>query len=120
MYMQSEVQSVRNRVKGPMAGRKYVLGSGNGVQSLETTGDRVRSSREVRIPLHNVLRTLLWDITLWTQLLFSHNSEETESLQYVSRCLRQDGLIFTQNLADVLYVQDSLLKCLIHYPQPLS
>jgi hypothetical protein len=52
MYMWSEVQSVRNRVKGPMAGRKYILGSGNGVQSPETTRDRVRSSGEVRIPLH--------------------------------------------------------------------
>jgi hypothetical protein len=50
-------------------------------------------------------------MTLWTQLLFSHNSEETEGLQYVSRSPRQDSLIFTQNLADVLHVQYLLLKC---------
>jgi hypothetical protein len=31
-YMQSEVQSVQNRVGGPMAGRKYVLESENGVR----------------------------------------------------------------------------------------
>jgi hypothetical protein len=43
-YMWSEVRSVRNRDKGPMAGRKYVLGSGNGARSVETTGDRVWSS----------------------------------------------------------------------------
>jgi hypothetical protein len=61
--------------------------------------------------VHHVLGTLLWDMTLWTQLLFSHNSEETESLQYVSRFLRQDSLIFTQNLADVSHVQYLLLKC---------
>jgi hypothetical protein len=36
-YMRSKVQSVWNRVKGPMAGRKYILGSGNGVRrQLET------------------------------------------------------------------------------------
>ena len=48
---------------------------------------------------------------LLTQLLFSHNSEETESLYYISRCPSQDGLSLTQNLADVLHVQDLLLKC---------
>jgi hypothetical protein len=51
MYMQSEVQSVWNRIKGPMAGRKFILGSGNGVQSWEMTRDRVQSSGEVKIPL---------------------------------------------------------------------
>ena len=44
---------------------------------------------------------------------WDYNSEdlETESLQYVSRFLRQDSLIFTQNLADVSHVQYLLLKC---------
>src|SRR6267154_124031 len=32
MYMRSEVRSVGKRDKGPMAGRKYILGSGNGVR----------------------------------------------------------------------------------------
>jgi hypothetical protein len=40
-YMRSKIQRVQNGVKGPMAGRKYILGSGNRVQSPETTGDRV-------------------------------------------------------------------------------
>jgi hypothetical protein len=35
----------------------------------------------------------------------------TESLQYISRCSSQDGLILMQNLADILHVQDLLLKC---------
>jgi hypothetical protein len=34
--MQSEVQSVQNRNKGPRASRKYILGSGNRVQRAET------------------------------------------------------------------------------------
>jgi len=46
------------KVKGPRAGRKYVLGSGNGVrsrkQSLETSGDRVWSSEELGIPLQTI------------------------------------------------------------------
>jgi hypothetical protein len=36
-YMRSEVRNVQNRNKGPKAGRKYILGSGNRVwrQSLK-------------------------------------------------------------------------------------
>jgi hypothetical protein len=50
-------------------------------------------------------------MTLRMQLLSSNNYEEAESLQYVSRYPCQYGLILTQNLADVLHVQDLLLKC---------
>jgi hypothetical protein len=50
-YMWSEVRSVQNRVKGPMAGRKYVLGSGNGVRSQKQSpesGDKWRQIPEFR------------------------------------------------------------------------
>jgi hypothetical protein len=59
MYMRSKVQSVQKRDKGPMAGRKYILGSGNGVRSLETslesgeTTETSPESREVGIPLQD-------------------------------------------------------------------
>src|SRR6267154_789007 len=49
MYMRSEVRSVRKRDKGPMAGRKYVLGSGNRVWRQPEMSPE---SREVGIPLH--------------------------------------------------------------------
>ena len=56
-----------------------------------------------------------WNTTLGhgivdTNIILSQ-FEETKSLKYVSRCPIQDGLILTWHLADVLLVQDLLLKC---------
>jgi hypothetical protein len=57
-YMRSEVWSVWKRDKGPMAGRKYVLGSGNGVQSPERQPEMSPESGEVGISLQTRDRTI--------------------------------------------------------------
>jgi hypothetical protein len=53
-YMRNEVQSVWNRNKGPRAGRKYILGSGNGVWRAETeSGVLERSESPYTITFHH-------------------------------------------------------------------
>lgn len=67
---------------------------------------------------HDILNTVIILSQFWRDKVYN-----------VSRCPNQDGLIFTQNLADVLHVQNLLLKCpnlapwdsqWFSCPQPLS
>jgi hypothetical protein len=61
-YMRSKVQSVRKRDKGPMAGRKYILGSRNGVWKWfpESRDDQrwVQSPERSESPYNTLLRVL--------------------------------------------------------------